>query len=525
MKKTLKIALVSLAFPDRDLSPALTLIKRFARLDERIAENVDFTTRQFLYTADLSAVYDELLHLRADLYAFSCYVWNTQAAIELCGMLKEAMPKTTTLLGGPEPGPLAENLLAAHPYVDMIVAGEGELPFRSLLLAMLDGGDFARVPNLCRRDGDGLIRNPLAKLKDLTEIPSVHSDSEYTAYLESAPRPVTAALETARGCPFRCRYCSWGNTVPVRFRAMDDIKSEFRLLLAHPKVRRVYITDGDLLINKRRAKELLEFLVRENPTGKQVVFEMNPELLDDETIALISGLKSHEFAFGLQSTSPQTLATMNRRFRPERYRRNVVRLREACPDAEVLFSLIVGLPRDTLAAFKESLDFAISMRPHSLYIHDFLCLPGSDFHANQEEYGIRCSPEPPHLLVGNETFPQADLDEAKWLGYHVSLLHYVPEIVCRLWSLRQNENKPGLRLIDLFDRFCRQIEGKIDLTCGRNIADVASFEFDAMYARTVGREGVRAALLAELDSFTDSFADDPRTVENRPENSMEAAKC
>jgi hypothetical protein len=248
---------------------------------------------------------------------------------------------------------------------------------------------------------------------------------------------------------------------------------------------------------------------------------MNPELLDEETVALVSGLASNEFAFGLQSTSPRTLATMNRRFRPERYRGNVARLREACPEAVVLFSLIVGLPNDTLAAFRESLDFAISMRPHSLYIHELLCLPGSEFYANQEQYGIRCSREPPHRLVHNETFPRGDLDEAKWLGYHVSLLHRVAGVAARLWDLRPIAEERGVRLVDLYERFCRRLDGFLDLTCGRKLSEVTSFEFDALYDQTLRREGVKAALLAEADAF----ASDWRKTARREKESEEAVRC
>ena len=49
----------------------------------------------------------------------------------------------------------------------------------------------------------------------------------------------------------------------------------------------------------------------------------------------------------------------------------------------------------------------------------------------------------------------------------------------------------------------------------------ASFEFDAMYAQTVARKDVRAAVLAEAESF----ANESRAAASRPAHGREAVKC
>jgi hypothetical protein len=329
---------------------------------------------------------------------------------------------------------------------------------------------------------------------------------DYLAYLDSVAAPVTAALETARGCPFRCGFCAWGDGFKPRFRPVDVVKADLARLLGHPGVWRIYITDGDILLDKRRAKTLLPYIASINMRHKPVVFEMNPELLDADTIDLLALFRHDEFALGLQSTAPEALRAMGRHFNPARYRQRVRELMAAVPELRLWFSLIVGLPRDTLDGFRESLDFAIGMRPHSLYIHELLCLPGSRFYRDQAALGIRCSPTPPHRLLEHATFPLGDYLRAKWLGFSVAALHQFPGVVRALWSLHATPDVPAsfrghARLVDLFEEFADWLAPRLDLLRGRSIGEISSFEFDDCYAALSAEPSISERLIRAVEEF------------------------
>lgn len=507
MEESLHVALVSLSFPARDLSPALVALKRYARADPAIAGRTRFSLLQFPMDTPGEEIVRRLVALHADVYGFSCYVWNLTAVLEVLPALHDGVPRARVVLGGPEVGPLAPALLADHPGIEFVVEGEGEIPFRSLLGCLLDGREPSDVPGLHRRGGGGVLSNPPARLSDLAALPSLVEDCDYLAYLDAVDAPVTAALETARGCPFRCGFCAWGDGFKPRFRPIEAVKADLARLFAHPRVWRVYITDGDILLDKRRAKALLPYIASINAERKPVVFEMNPELLDAETIGLLAQFRHDEFALGLQSTAPDALRAMGRHFNPARYRQRVRELLEAAPGLRVWFSLIVGLPRDTLAGFRDSLDFAIGMQPHSLYIHELLCLPGSRFFRDQASLGIRCSPMPPHRLLEHETMPPADYNRAKWLGFSVGALHQFERVVQALLSLHAAASaaRPSAavpRPIDVFERFADWLVPRVDLLAGRSITDVTSFEFDGCYAALRADPGMSARLEEAVESFS-----------------------
>lgn len=506
MSAALHVALVSLSFPARDLSPALVALKRFAQTEPTVAAGTRFSLLQFLADTPVAGIARRLAEQQADVYGFSCYVWNLAAVLELLPLLRRAVPGARVVLGGPEVGPLAATLLRDHPDVEFVVEGEGELPFREFLACLVAGRAPCEVPGLHRREGDAVVSNPPARLADLSALPSLVEDADYLAYLDSATVPVTAALETARGCPFRCGFCAWGDGFKPRFRPLDAVKADLARLLAHPNVWRVYITDGDILLDKRRAKELLPYIASANTLHKPVVFEMNPELLDAGTIELLALFRHDEFALGLQSTAADALQAMGRHFNPARYRERVRQLMAAVPELRIWFSLIVGLPRDTLEGFRESLDFAIGMRPHSLYIHELLCLPGSRFYRDQAALGIRCSPMPPHRLLEHATFPPSDYDRAKRLGFSVAALHQFERVVGGLWALHAalgptHPARRGVRPVDLFEQFADYLATRVDLLRGRSIRDVSSFEFDSCYAALKAEPGMAERLLAAVNEF------------------------
>jgi len=163
----------------------------------------------------------------------------------------------------------------------------------------------------------------------------------------------------------------------------------FEFLFNHPKVRTVYITDSNPFLKKERSFELLNFLIAANTHKKPVTFEVSPEYLTNKRIVeMISQLNNEEFAFGVQSTAPEVLSRIKRKFDSNLYRKNIELIRNQNKSVEFWFSLIIGLPGDNYSQFVDSIEFVLKMKPEGIYFHELLCLPGSDIYKNPKEYGI-----------------------------------------------------------------------------------------------------------------------------------------
>jgi anaerobic magnesium-protoporphyrin IX monomethyl ester cyclase len=110
------------------------------------------------------------------------------------------------VLGGPEPANYAEEYLAAG--ADYVVAGEGERTLERLL-----AGDPA-PDGVAYRDASGAaVRTPPAALiPDLDSLPWPDREridiGRYLKVWRERHGVGSVSLITARGCPYRCRWCS-----------------------------------------------------------------------------------------------------------------------------------------------------------------------------------------------------------------------------------------------------------------------------------------------------------------------------
>jgi hypothetical protein len=90
-------------------------------------------------------------------------------SLELARRLKQRHPEILVVLGGFTASFFASEIIAKHPYVDVIVRGDGEVPFRRLCEVFLSRGerDFSGVPNLVFRGvGDSVEQTPFTYRMD-----------------------------------------------------------------------------------------------------------------------------------------------------------------------------------------------------------------------------------------------------------------------------------------------------------------------------------------------------------------------
>jgi radical SAM superfamily enzyme YgiQ (UPF0313 family) len=120
----------------------------------------------------------------------------------------------TVVLGGPESANYAAEYLGAG--ADVIVVGEGELTLAELLPALAARGAqrLHEVAGVVFRDETGLlVRTPeRAKIPDLDTLPWPDREAiDHHLYLDAWKKHHGASsinLITARGCPYRCNWCS-----------------------------------------------------------------------------------------------------------------------------------------------------------------------------------------------------------------------------------------------------------------------------------------------------------------------------
>jgi len=95
---------------------------------------------------------------------------------------------------------------------DFGIAGEGEGTFREFLVAYEGSKIWETVSGLVWREGEEWRRNPVQRVADLKSLPrpalEYFTPERYQEALGSAKLPGMAPVQTRRGCPMKCIYCT-----------------------------------------------------------------------------------------------------------------------------------------------------------------------------------------------------------------------------------------------------------------------------------------------------------------------------
>lgn len=207
-------------------------------------------------------------HLRAfrpGAVGISCgFTTDVYSTLHTASRIRETLPSATVFVGGHHASLIPGDFLFPGSPVDAVVIGEGEWTGLELVDALERGDDPASVPAVATlanlRSGVG-HRNHSNNLDDLP-IPDRHLTRRYRRRYHHAFDTPSAAVETSRGCPFDCNFCS----IWVFYQRRARRRSPERIVEDLAQVRalgedRVFFTD-DIAFLQHDAYEELAHQIR-----------------------------------------------------------------------------------------------------------------------------------------------------------------------------------------------------------------------------------------------------------------------
>ncbi len=350
---------------------------------------------------DAESVITDVLSRAPRVAAFSCYIWNIRFILSVSKGLKSARPEMRILLGGPEVSFDAEEILAQNPSIDFVIRGEGEAAHCDFAMFLLGQKPLTECASLTFRDGEKIVSNPVRFGPQFE-----NADFPYPDLADLKKRVIY--YEASRGCPFACSFCLSSESGRYREKPIDIVKRDM-LTFIHADLKIVKLVDRTFNTDKKRAIELLEFIM-ENSKSTCFHLELAPSLLDDAILDCLAKAKPGIFQLeiGIQSTNPETLAAINRRedfsaFAPK------IRCLVGSHNMHIHVDLIAGLPYEGLAEFKQSFDDVFSLAAHNLQLGFLKLLKGAPLRAEAERYGIAYDQNAPYEVLHTPWLSAEDL--------------------------------------------------------------------------------------------------------------------
>ena len=255
------------------------------------------------------------------------------------------------VLGGAGYSLYPEAILAAS-EADIGIEGEGEAVFNMVLERLENNKTLDGLPGVHVK-GRGLMAERLLIMEpDNFALP----DPDFLIAAPGDTSDLWIPVQTRRGCPMRCSYCSTGTIegTITRKRSLKNVV-EWITKLESRGVNQFYFVDNTFNLPPSYATALCRELAKASLKLKWRCI-LYPYHLDESLVEAMAGAGCFEAAVGFESGNEKVLKAMNKRFRLEDVAQACSLLKRY--GIRQMGFLLLGGPGETRKSVEESLSFA-----------------------------------------------------------------------------------------------------------------------------------------------------------------------
>jgi radical SAM superfamily enzyme YgiQ (UPF0313 family) len=319
--------------------------------------------------------------------------------------------------------------------VDSVVTGEAEGIWPQVL-------EDTRHGSLKRRYDGGLA--------DMNDVPLARHDLLATGY-------AFGAVQTTRGCPLNCSFCSVTtfNGAQYRQRPIPDVVREFQSV----REKRVLVVDDNLIGTRRdhiaRAKDLFRAMAQANLRKKWIAQATINFADDEELLALAARAGCSGVFIGFESPTPEGLRELGKKFNileGRDFRASVRRIQRH--GILVVGSFIIGLDIDEPGIGRRIAEAASQYGVDNLNVLFLTPLPGTrlwDQMKSQDRVALDAFPD--DWKYYTLTFPVARYRHLSLDGIIEEMIscdrtfYSTPRILRRVWRSLWQRREPLITLV------------------------------------------------------------------------------
>lgn len=327
--------------------------------------------------------------------------------------LKKSYPHSFIVLVGTHPSACAEETLNYSFAIDAIAIGEYDCIVKELADAFDKGKNIQYVRGLCLRvDGKCTRTATMPPMKNLDDLPFASEFiKEYLDekdYFFAAATYPSIQIFTGRGCPFRCNFCVYPQTMhghAFRARSAENVVAEFEYIAANfPDVKEVVIEDDTFTANKKRVLDICRLLI-EKGLNKRLKWLCNARVdLDLETMKAMKKAGCRLIIPGIESGSQRILDNIKKGTKVEQFYEYVANAKKAGLLIHACY--MVGNEGETKDTMKETLQLALRLNTDTAQFFPLIPYPGTEAYqwakSNnyiETDYAKYCLPDGTHNTV------------------------------------------------------------------------------------------------------------------------------
>jgi putative variant cofactor biosynthesis B12-binding/radical SAM domain protein 1 len=288
----------------------------------------------------------------------NCMCGNSRSYVksflDLVSMLKEAMPSSKIIAGGPGFSIYPRQLMERAKEVDYGVFLEGEESVPELL-NNLDHPQSVR--GIFYRHKDTLHFTGASAPVDFASQPAPRRDVvDLTPYLE---RSFSIGVQTKRGCAFKCAYCTYPylEGAELRLRPAHAVVDELEELVKEYGLQTFWFADSIFNVPQSHARSICQEMLARGLSLRWRSFQ-NEKFVDEEYMKLARDAGCDTFRFSPDGVSKSTLTALKKNLTEEDIER-VYSLAKQVDDVRVSFYFFINGPGENLGNLFRLLSFVV----------------------------------------------------------------------------------------------------------------------------------------------------------------------
>lgn len=278
-------------------------------------------------------------------------------------------------------------------FVTYILTGEYEQTLLELVNALERGTGVEGVAGLIYRNANGeVVKNPRRELVDINHLLWPERETlPYFSYCDlvgDIPAP-SAQMLSSRGCPFKCTFCLWPQTMfagrNFRARNSTDVADEMEYLVKVLNFSSVYFDDDTTNIGRERMLELCSNIMRRGLDTVPWAMMARADLMDEVVLEALKSAGLCAVKYGVESTSQHLLDGVNKQMDINKTIVAIKNTKRLGIHIHLTFTL--GLPGETAQTLEKTINDAIAFDPFSLQFSINTPYPGTEIYQTLFEKG------------------------------------------------------------------------------------------------------------------------------------------